>query len=301
MSNKDRARGRLFYRRLILAAAASLAGIGAMMASPVAAYAATGTASTSVTGGSLSVGTVVAMTALAPAIGGSAAGALPSAQWADDTGTGNGWNGTVATSPLTYTGTWVAGLNGGLASTALTSSATGAYTDTLDGVSYTVRVTTVTLGVVTAFTYTSTDTNDASGSSSTTATSGTTYAVGTKGLSITFNSATGAVGDTYTVLAGTQSATGLQVHTASGTTISSSGTTSTAPVYVNNASVIPPGATVGTVNSLGAVKVLDAALGTGSSGTGYYVAAPGVLISADSNSWAKTYTANLVYTIVSGP
>jgi hypothetical protein len=58
---------------------------------------------------------------------------------------------------------------------------------------------------------------------------------------------------------------------------------------------------VGTVNSGGAVKVISAAIGTGASGTGYYTAAPGVQLSADSNSWAKTYGGSLTYSIVAGP
>ncbi|HZU73422.1 MAG TPA: hypothetical protein VE990_11700, partial [Acidimicrobiales bacterium] len=94
---------------------AAVAGAGALAAVGVgqqtAAWAgtsATGNTSAAIVGGSLSVGSVGTMTALAPSIGGTATGALPSAQWADDTGLGLGWNGTVAISPLTYTGTWTA-------------------------------------------------------------------------------------------------------------------------------------------------------------------------------------------------
>jgi hypothetical protein len=287
-------------RRLLAGSAAALAGLGALLIIPTGAFAANGTTSASILGGSLSVGSVGTMTALAPSIGATATGALASAQWADATGLGLGWNGTVAVSPLTYTGSWVAGANGGSASTALTSTAAGSFTDTVDGVAYTVKVTTATLAGVTVFSYTSTDTNDASGTG--TATNGTATAVGTKGIKITFDTlGLYKVGDTYTVLAGTQSASGLTINTATATAISPTSTASPAPTYVNNGSVISAGSTVGTVNSLGAVKVLSAALGQGASDSGYYTAAPGVSITADTNSWAKTYSGSLVYSIVSGP
>lgn len=287
-------------RGLVGIVAVSVAGFGALTAWPASSFAATGTTSASVTGGSLSVGSVGTMSALTPAIGSSSTGALPSAQWADDTGTGSGWNGTVAISPLAFTGTWVAGSNNGSTSTSLTSTAAGSYTGTADGVSYTLKVTTATTGGVTAFSYTSTAAADPSGTGS--ATNGTPTAVGNEGLAITFDSSgTYKVGDTYTVLTGTQSASALTVDTATAPAVSSSNTTSPGPGYVNNGSTIPAGSAVGTVNSAGAVRVLSAALGQGASGTGYYTAAPGVSITADNNSWAKTYSGTLVYSIVTGP
>lgn len=276
-------------------AALVLAAFGAGPAA-LAATSGSGTTSASILGGSLSVSNVGTMSALAPAIGGTATGALPSAQWADDTGTGDGWNGTVAVSPLNYTGSWVAGPG----STALASSGAGTYAGTADGVEYTVKVTTGGLGSVVAFSYTSSDPTDASGTG-TASTTGT-ASVGTHGLSINFSiTSTYSVGNTYTVLCGTQSASALTVDTAAATTITSTNTTSPPPTYVNNGATINAGSTVGTVNTSGAVKVLSAALGQGASGTGYYTAAPGVQIAADSNSWAKTYTGTLTYSIVSGP
>lgn len=289
-------------RRILLwaTAGATSLGVAAMAAGP-GAFAATGTTSATITGGSLSVGSVVAMTALKPAIGGTATGALPSAQWADDTGSGLGWNGTVAVSPLNFTGTWMAGQNGGSPSTAITSTAAGSYAGTADGVSYTVTVTTATTAGVTTVSYTSTDPADPSGSN-VAVTNGTATAIGTKGIKITLD-LTGLykVGDTYTVLCGTQAATALAVDTAAATAITSTSTSSPAPTYQNNAAGINAGTTVGTVNTLGAVKILSAALGQGASGTGYYTAAPGVQITADSNSWAATYSGNLTYTIAAGP
>lgn len=289
-------------RRLLLAGAAM--GVSAAFAAAPAAFAATsgsGTTSASITGGSLSVSTIGTMTALAPHIGGTATGALPSAQWADDTGLGLGWNGTVAVSPLNYTGTWTAGTNGSSASTALSSSAAGTYSGTADGVEYTVKVTTGGLGSAVAFSYTSSDSTDASGTGTASATTGAAN-VGTHGLSIAFSiTSTYNVGDNYTVLAGTQSASALTVDTAAATAVTSTSTTSPPPTYVNTGSTISGGSTVGTVDTAGGVVVLEAALGQGASGTGYYTAAPGVQIAADSNSWAHTYSGSLTYTIASGP
>jgi hypothetical protein len=276
-------------------AALVLAAFGAGPA--LAATSGGGTTSASILGGSLSISNVGTMSSLAPAIGGTATGALPSAQWADDTGSGSGWDGTVAVSPLNYTGTWSAGSG----STALASSAAGTYTGTADGVEYTVKVTTGGLGDAVAFSYTSSDPSDASGTGTASLTTGT-ATVGTHGLSINFSiTSTYSVGNTYTVLCGTQSASALTVATAAASAITSTGTTSPPPAYVNNGATINAGSTVGTVNTSGAVKVLSAAVGQGASGTGYYTAAPGVQIAADSNSWAKTYTGTLTYSIVSGP
>jgi hypothetical protein len=286
--------------RKIIGISGIVAVTGAMLAAGLApAYADTGTAGTAsatITAGSLSVGSIGDMDPLAPTLGGTASGPLPSAQWSDDTGSAAGWAGTLAISPLSYTGTWAKGGT----STALTSTAAGTYSDMQDGVSYKVTVTGTPSGTTTPFSYTSNATGDLSGTGS--ATNGDVTAVGTKGLKITFNlSVPYTAGDTYTVLAGTQSATGLAVKTDSATAVSLHGTTSTAPVYANDETVLAPGSAIGTVNSGGAVQVLDAPALTGASGTGYYIAAPGVTITADGNSWAKTYSANLMYTITTGP
>jgi hypothetical protein len=292
-----RASRKWFAGRAVVAGAfVSVVGAIAFSGTAFAGTSGNGTATASILGGSLSVGSIGSMTALSPSIGGTANGALPSAQWADGTGTGLGWNGTVALSPLSYTGTWSA--NGG--SPALSSTAAGSYTGTQDGVSYTVTVTSATLGVSVNFSYTSDYTGDTSGSG--TANVGQATAVGAHGLTIQFAAATTySAGNSYTVLVGTQSHTVLKVNTGTGSAITSTGTSSTAPSYVNNNSTIDTGTTVGTVNSAGAVKVLSAAVGTGASGTGYYTAAPGVSITADSNSWAATYSGTLTYSIITGP
>lgn len=272
------------------------AGVGTMALAP-SAFAGTssnGTATANVLGGSLGVTVSGSMTALAPSIGGTANGALPAASWQDETGLGLGWGGWVAVSPLTFTGSWAASSG----STALASSGAGSFTGTTDGVYYTVTVTTTGLGAALAYSWTSNAAGDTGGGSGT-AVAGSAN-IGTHGISIAFNpTGTYTAGNSYTVLAGTQSVSALAVHTATEATIVSNGTSSPPPSYINNGTTITAGAGVGTEGA--AIQVLEAAVGQGASGTGSYSAAPGVTISADSNSWAATYTGNLTYSIVAGP
>lgn len=260
-----------------------LSALGAMAFAPMA-WAASGTATVNLTGGTLSVGSV-GTDNMSVQIGVTGNGQLPSADWADATGTGDGWNGSVAVSALTYTGQWVAASG----SPALGSTSAGTYAGTSDGIWYKVDVTAAVAGTSVSFSYTSNYPGDTSGTG--TAALGAATAVGNEGLTITF-SATGtyASGDTYTVTAGTQANT-MSVDTAVATPVTSTGTTSPAPTYVNNGASI----------SSSGVKVLSAAQYTGMSGSGYYTAAPGVSFTPDSNSWAATYSGNLTYTIASGP
>jgi len=119
----------------------------------------------------------------------SGSGTLPSATWGDATGSGEGWQGSIAASNFVYTGSWVP-LSG---APALAASTSGQYTGTADGDIYTVTVTSFASPTV-DFSYTST--NGASGTGS--ATTGTSTSVGSNGLSITFSaSSTYASGDAY--------------------------------------------------------------------------------------------------------
>jgi hypothetical protein len=280
-------------------AGAFCAGVAILLA-PVAAQAAPsvpGTSSATIVAASLSVGSIGAMTPLTPSAGGSASGALPSAQWADATGSGTGWNGTVAVSPLSYTGSWVAAAG----ATALTSTAAGTFTGTDNGKHYTITITGSPAANSIPFTWASDVDGDTAGGSGLATTA--TVAIGSKGVAVTFDTATiYALGKTYTVLVGSQSSSALQLNSASAPDVVASGTTSASPTYTGDASTLAAGAVVGTVNSGGAVKFLTAAAGTGATGaTGHYTAAPGVQIAADSTSWAKTYGGSLTYTIITGP
>ena len=268
---------------------AGVAMMGLMASTPAFATSANSTETLTVTAGSLSVSPTTAATIKA-AVDASGTGALPSAVWADTTGSGNGWQGSVAATDLTYTGTWVAGTG----STALTTATSSPFTGLSDGVTYTVTVTSST-----AFTYTSTDANDASGSG--TYTAGTAANVGTKGLSITLPS--GITSGTYTIQAGTQNASAIALDNSSSNTAATiapvTGTTSANPTFVSaNSSATVTGGGTGAATYGTAVTFLSAALNTG---MGQYTVSPGATVTADMNSFAANYVGNIQYTIATGP
>lgn len=264
-----------------------------VLAPATSAFAATGTSSATTTSGSLSIGATTPETISVP-VAGTGNGILPAASWSDTTGTGDGWNGTVAVSDLTYTGTW-AQTSG--TTTALGSS-TSAFTGTADGVAYTVTVGTNTSSTSTPYTWTSTDPTDLAGGSGT-ATNGTAVEVGTTGLYINFASATTYSGVSYKIKAGTQSASAFSLDTAAtGAGITAaSGTTSADPVFVGNTTTVTGGG-VGSTTYGTAIKFVSAALNTG---MGTYTLDPGAQVTADASSWAATYTAGVQYSIVTGP
>lgn len=250
----------------------------------------TGTANASLLAGSLAVTNVAAATTISGTLGSTITGDFPAVTLKDSTGSGAGWNATVGVSDLTYTGTWSAV---GSAS-ALTTSGSGAFTDNVDGVTYTVTSGGIVAGVG-SFTYTSNDSNDASGSGSSLLL--TNNAVGTKGLTINFGALTISSGSQYRIQVGTQSNSAVSLDTAAGGAGVSTMTGNTAPTLTNNGA----GLTGGGVSSSSygtAVKFTSAAVGNG---MGTYVATPGVNVATDATSWAATYSAGLQYSIVSGP
>ena len=258
-----------------------------------AAFAATGTSSATTTSGSLSIGTTTPETISVP-VAGAGSGILPSAVWADSTGTGDGWNGTVAVSDLSYTGAWVPQSP----ATALTTATSGAYTGTQDGVEYTVTTGTITAGAG-SYAWTSTDTTTGNPTGSGTAVASTANAVGTLGVTINFGTQSLTSGYVYVIKAGTQSASAFTLDTsATGASIAPvSGTTSANPAFVGNSTTVSGGGVAS--SSYGtAVKFVSAAL---NSGMGSYTVDPGAQVNADASSWASTYTAGVQYSIVTGP
>jgi hypothetical protein len=218
-------------------------------------------------------------------------GDLPAVTLQDTTGSGAGWNTTAAVSDLTYTGTWAAVGS----ATALTTATSNAFTDTADGVTYTVTTGTITAGIGN-FTYTSTDAADPSGSSSLTV-ANTNNAVGTKGLTINFGTQNIASGSQYRIHAGTQSANAMALDTsASGAGVTTTAG-NTAPTLTGNGNPLSGGG-VSQTSYGNATKFVTATVGTG---MGTYVATPGVSVSTDATSWAATYTAGVQYSIVTGP
>jgi YVTN family beta-propeller protein len=221
-------------------------------------------------------------------VDGTGSGALPSAEWGDLTGSGDGWQGSIAASNFIYTGNW----SPVGSAPALSSDASASYTGTADGDTYTVTITSVS-GATVNFSYSST--NGASGTG--TATAGTAADVGANGLTITFStSATYATGDAYQIEVGAQNPSALVLDdTSSSATVAPyGGATSTPPAYVNaTATVKGGGSTYGT-----AVPFLSAAQDTG---MGEYTVSPQVKVTTDLNSWAANYTSDVQYTISSGP
>jgi len=243
----------------------------------------TPTESATITGGSLSV-TPTGNGSIAATLGQgvSATGTLPPATWDDSTGTGNGWNGTIEATPLNYTGTW----NDEGSATALTTDTSAPFTGSADGITYTVNVSSEG-----TFTYTSNDPSDPSGSG--TFTAGTAAAVGKFGLTITLPS--GETNGQFVLNCGTQNTSSL-VFASSGTTITPVSTTSPSPTVVDAGDTIETGATTGDYGS--AFEILSAAIDTG---MGAYNVTPAVKFTPDNNSWASTYTADVLYSIASGP
>lgn len=247
------------------------------------------TTTVAVAGGGYSV-TVAAPSTINGTLGGTVAGTLPTGVWADNTGSGAGWNGTVAVSSLNYTGTWTwAGT--GTAPTGVLGTATGQYTGTADGVQYTVTISSVS-GSTVNFSYTSTDSTDQSGTGTATASATPTPAtVGLNGLQISFLTAP-AAGNAWTINVGTENASAFSL---TGATISN-GVTSPSPTFTATKSTVLTAGGVGTYGS--AVPFLSAAV---NQGMGSYTVTPNVSLSLDSTSWAGTYSANVQYTIAAGP
>ncbi len=274
-------------KRLIATAGAAVA-LAVLV--PSAAYASTSTASQqtlAVQAGTLFVSNTTPANITAQ-VDGTGSGALPSAEWGDLTGSGDGWQGSIAASDFIYTGNW----SPVGSAPALSSDTSAGYTGTADGDTYTVTVSSVS-GSTIDFSYSST--NGASGTG--TATAGTAADVGTNGLTITFStSATYTAGDAYQIEVGSQnpSALVLDDSSSSATIAPYDGATSTPPAYVNaTATVKGGGSTYGT-----AVPFLSAAQNTG---MGEYTVSPKATVTTDLNSWAATYTSNVQYTISSGP
>ncbi len=257
---------------------------------PSAAYASTSTSSQqtlAVQAGTLFVSNTTPANITAQ-VDGTGSGALPSAEWGDLTGSGDGWQGSIAASNFIYTGNWAPVGS----APALSSDTSAGYTGTADGDTYTVTITSVS-GATIDFSYSST--NGASGTG--TATAGTAADVGTNGLTITFStSATYAAGDAYQIEVGAQNSSAMTLadSSSSATIAPYDGATSTPPAYVNaTATVKGGGSTYGT-----AVPFLSAAQNTG---MGEYTVSPQATVTTDLNSWAATYTSNVQYTISSGP
>jgi len=264
-----------------------LAGTLVLPATAYASTSATAPQTLSVQAGTLSISNTSPRNITA-AIDNSASGYLPGADWSDATGSGNGWQGSVAMTDFIYTGDWMpVG-----AAPALASDTSSAYTGSADGNTYTVTVT-GTSGSTVDFSYASS--NGASGTGS--ATAGSPATVGNHGLSIIFSSSsTYSTGDAYQIHVGAQNPDALTLANTVNTAIANVASQSytSPPLFANQqATVVGGGDTYGS-----AVPFLSAAT---NSGMGNFNVTPEAVIDTDINSWAATYVANVEYTISSGP
>ena len=271
----------------IIAAVVGMAAV-ACATSPLRVQAATGLDTLTVTGGSLSVASVGAANFAVTLNSGTvttAATSLNAGTYSDTTGSGAGWNGTIALYRFVNTQAWVP--NG----TALLTNASATYTGTANNAWYQVAVTAQAPTTVNV-----TWSGQESGSG--VATKGSAFAIGTLGLTITFNAAnTYLTTDTYTIKADVLPTTAL-VMAAGGSCVAQGSTVSGAnlPTMTNTSATI----TGGTYNTFGsAVKVITAAV---NAGIGSFICTPKATISTDSNlTWASSYTATAQYSIVTGP
>ena len=274
--------------RLITLAGVCLAGLALPLSTLTVSAATTATShdTLTLTAGNLSVAVVSAGTANGALGSSSAPTDIAVADWSDSTGSGAGWNGTVAVSNFTNTGAWTR-TSGASAQTTNTSAA---YTGTVAQGSYLVTVSSDSAGNITAA-VTGAETATITGQSKASA-----IAVGTKGLTITFDLAvTYVAGDQYTIHVGTLPATALVL--GAGTSVTPSlTTTATAPTFANSGTTVNAGAS----NTLGSgIKFVTAAANTG---MGSFRVTPSGTIAFDGNvSWAGDYVAQVSYSIITGP
>jgi len=279
-------------QRLILAVAAGAAALAPLYASAATQQPAQQT--TSFTAGSLSIAVPAATTFPATALSaGTLTSGVNAANWADNTGSGAGWNGTLAIQQFHISGTnaWTPG-----ASSVLANNNSGQYTGTTTAADYTVIVTAASAGGTTTVAISWSGEETGSG----TATKNAAFAVGALGMTITFLTGQAyATTDVYTAQVGNLATSALAAAQAT-TAIAVFGTTTggtNLPTATGGTSTVTSG-TVSTYSGA-PVKIVTAAK---LKGKGTFTVTPGVTLTWDPNAtWALPYTASAQYTIASGP
>jgi hypothetical protein len=279
-------------QRLILAVAAGAAALAPLYASAATQQPAQQT--TSFTAGALSIAVPAATTFPATALSaGTLTSGVNAANWADNTGSGAGWNGTLAIQQFHITGTnaWTPG-----ASSVLGNNNSGQYTGTTTAADYTVIVTAASAGGTTTVAISWSGEETGSG----TATKNAAFAVGALGMTITFLTGQAyATTDVYTAQVGNLATSALAAAQAT-TAIAVFGTTTggtNLPTATGGTSTVTSG-TVSTYSGA-PVKIVTAAK---LKGKGTFTVTPGVTLTWDPNAtWALPYTASAQYTIASGP
>jgi hypothetical protein len=279
-------------QRLVLAVAA-----GAAALTPLYAFAATqqpAQQTTSFTPGALSIAVPAATTFPATALSaGTLTSGVNAAQWSDSTGSGAGWNGTLAIQQFHILGTaaWTPG-----ASNPLANTNSGQYTGPTSAADYTVTVTGASAGGTTTVAISWSGEESGSG----TATKNAAFAVGALGMTITFLTGQAyAVTDVYTAQVGNLPTSALAA-AAGTTTIAIVGSTAggtNLPTATGGTSTVTSGTTA--TYSAAPLKIVTAAK---LKGKGTFTVTPGVTLTWDPNAtWALPYTASAQYTIASGP
>ena len=291
-------RGVLSRRRTLAGVAVVAALVGTAL--PIGARAATSTVTLALgSGGGLSVSSVGAYTtATTSSALGTLATPLNSATWADTTGSGAGWNGTLAVTQFIDQGafTQTAGTT-----TALSTTSSGAYTGSA-GAGY-INVTVTQAGDTTGATSLAISYSDVENGSTTNGTATATKGSATTlvhGLTITFASGTAYPQNAvYQSKFGILPTTALALNTAQGS-VAPQGTTlglANDPLLVNNGSTVTAGGP--STYSASPVKFLSALILTG---VGSFTVSGGATITWDPNNvWQANYTAGAQYTIASGP
>ncbi len=281
-------RKQAFARLALAATALTIATLTAFAMGARAAASGTGADTFTVTGGSLGLASVANATfrvTLGSGTVTTAATNLNSGNYSDTTGSGAGWNGTVAVQQFVNTQAWVP------TGTALLTNTSAGYTSGAQLASYTVAVT-ADGGATVNVSWSGTE------SGSGTATKGSAYAIGTRGLTITFSASnTYLTTDRYSIKADVMLTSALTM--AVGGTCTATGTTATGsniPSMTNTSSTV----TGGTYNTYGAaVKVITVPVGQG---LGTFTCTPKATLSIDSNnSWPGSYVATAQFTIATGP
>jgi hypothetical protein len=279
-------------QRLILAVAAGAAALAPLSASALTQQPAQQT--TNFTPGALSITVPASTTFPATALSaGTLTSGVNAANWADTTGSGAGWNGTLAIQEFHITGVnaWSPG-----ASSVLNNNNSGQYTGTTTAADYTVTVTAASAGGTTTVAISWAGEESGSG----TATKNTPFAVGALGMTIDFLTGQAyAVTDVYTAQVGNLATSALAAAQAT-TTIAVVGSTAggtNLPTATGGTSTVTSG-TVSTYSGA-PVKIVTAAK---LKGKGTFTVTPGVTLTWDPNfTWALPYTASAQYTIASGP
>ena len=289
----------LVSRRRTLAGAAVVAALVGT-AVPLGAHAATSTVTLALgSGGGLSITSLGAFTtSTTSSAAGTLATPLNSAIWGDATGSGAGWNGTIAVSQFVDQGafTQTAGT-----ATALSTTASGAYSGSA-GAGY-INVTVTQVGDTTGATSLAISYADVENGSTTngtaTATKGSATAL-VHGLTITFATSTAYPQNAvYESKFGILPTTALALNTAQGSVALQGTTLSVPPLLVNSGSTVTAGGAAPTAYSASPVKFLDALILTGE---GTFTVSGGATITWDPNNiWQANYVAGVQYTIASGP